>query len=80
MFKCLNLRNNMNIVLLNHNKNTPIQIYCKFYHLKLKISDKNSDIFHISAQDIDSHEYLLSMFLSRNRKNNVYPCKHKSGV
>ena len=27
---------------------------------------KNFDIFHISAQ---------SMFLSRNKKNNVYPCK-----
>ena len=48
---------------------------------------KNSDIFHISAQNIDcwyslepprrgnSNEYLQSMFLSRNNKNNVYPCK-----
>ena len=48
---------------------------------------KNSDIFHISAQNIDcwyslepthrgsSNEYLQSMFLSRNKKNNVYPCK-----
>ena len=47
---------------------------------------KNSDIFYISAQNIDcgyslepprrggSNEYLQSMFLSRN-KNNVYPCK-----
>ena len=47
---------------------------------------KNSDIFHISAQNIDcgyslepprrggSDEYPQSMFLSRN-KNNVYPCK-----
>ena len=46
---------------------------------------KNSDIFHISAQIIDcvfsleppqrggSNEYLQSMFLSRNKKNNVYP-------
>ena len=50
-------------------------------------SDKNSDIFHISAQNIDcgyslepprrsgSKEYLRSMFLTRNMKNNVYPCK-----
>ena len=49
--------------------------------------DKNSDIFHVSAQNIDcgysleppqqgdSNEYPQSMFLSRNKKNNVYPCK-----
>ena len=48
---------------------------------------KNSDIFHISAQNIDcgysldpprrggSNEYSQSMFLSRNKKNNLYPCK-----
>ena len=48
---------------------------------------KNSDIFHISAQNIDcgysleppcqggSYEYPQAMFLSRNKKNNVYPCK-----
>ena len=48
---------------------------------------KNSDIFHISAQNIDcgyslepphrggSNEYPQSMFLSRNNKNHVYPCK-----
>ena len=52
-----------------------------------KISDKNSDIFHITAQNIDcgyllelprqsgSNEYPQSMFLSRNKKNNVYPWK-----
>ena len=53
-----------------------------------KCSDKkNSDIFHISAQNIDcgylleppyrggSNEYPQSMFLSRNKKNIVYPCK-----
>ena len=33
---------------------------------------KNSDIFQISAQNIDCGQ---SMFLSRNKKNNVYPCK-----
>ena len=33
---------------------------------------KNSDIFHISAQNMDSNEYPQSMFLSRNKKNNVY--------
>ena len=48
---------------------------------------KNSDIFQISAQNIDcgyslephrrggSNEYTQSIFLSRNKKNNVYPCK-----
>ena len=52
-----------------------------------KFSDKNSDIFHISVQTIDcgyslelphwgsSNEYPQYMFLSRNLKNNVYPCK-----
>ena len=52
-----------------------------------KFSDKNSDMFPISAQNIDcgyllelpcwggSNEYPQSMFLSRNKKNNVYPCK-----
>ena len=54
-----------------------------------KFSDKNSDIFHISAQNIDCgyslepprrggfNEYPQSMFLSRNKENNVYPCKPK---
>ena len=48
---------------------------------------KNSGSFHISAQNIDcgyllepprlgnSNECPQSMFLSRNKKNNVYPCK-----
>ena len=52
-----------------------------------KFSDKNSDNFHISAQNIDcgyslepprrggSDEYPQSIFLSRKNKNNVYPCK-----
>ena len=52
-----------------------------------KKSDKKLICFHISAQNIDygysleppcrggSNEYSQSMFLSRNKKNNVYPCK-----
>ena len=48
---------------------------------------KYSDFFHISAQNIDcgyslepprrggSNEYPRSMVLSKNKKNNVYPCK-----
>ena len=54
---------------------------------KGKFSDKNSNIFHISAQNIDCgyslelprlggfNEYPQSMLLSGNKKNNVYPCK-----
>ena len=48
---------------------------------------KNTDSFHISVLNIDcryplepprrggSNEYPQSMFLSRNKKNNVYPSK-----
>ena len=48
---------------------------------------KSPDICHISAQNIDcgyslepprrggSNEYPQSMFLSRNKKNNLYACK-----
>ena len=55
---------------------------------KWKFSDKKkSDIFRISALTIDCgyslepprrggfNKYPQSMFLSRNKKNNVYPCK-----
>ena len=71
-----------------HYENMPIQIYWKFHHQKTQnFSDKNSVIFHISSQNIDcgyslepprrggSNEYPQSMFLSRNKKNKVYPCK-----
>ena len=60
----------------------------KFYPPKNEnFQIKISDIFHISAQNIDcgyslepprrggSNEYPQSMFLSRNKKNNSYPCK-----
>ena len=37
-----------------HYENTPTQIYWKFYHPKnVNFQIKNSDIFHISAQNID---------------------------
>ena len=37
-----------------HYENMPIQIYWKFLHQKPQdFSEKNSDIFHISAQNID---------------------------
>ena len=55
----------------------------KYYHQKnWKFSDKNSDIFHISAQNIDCGYSLepprrvpAIYVLSRNMKNDVYPCK-----
>ena len=66
----------------------PIQIYWKFYHQKYQnFQIKKSDICHIPALNIDcgyslepprrggSNEYPQSMFLSRNKKSNVYPCK-----
>ena len=53
-----------------HYENTPIQIYWKFQTRNWNFSDKNSNIFHISAQNIDCR-----LFLSRNKKTNVYPCK-----
>ena len=52
-----------------------------------KFSDKKFDIFHIFVLNIDfryllepphrggSNEYPQCMFLSKNKKNNVYPCK-----
>ena len=72
-----------------HYENMPIQIYWKVNHRKIENfqTKKISNIFHISAQNIDcgyslepprrggSNEYPQSMFLSRNKKNNVYPCK-----
>ena len=71
-----------------HYENTPIQIYWKFYLQKTEnFQIEISDIFHISAQNIDcgyslepprrgcSNEYPQSMFLSRNKKNSEYPCK-----
>ena len=43
---------------------------------------KNSDMFRISAQNIDcgssargSNKYPQSMLLNRNNKNNLYPCR-----
>ena len=71
-----------------HYENKPIQIYWKFYHQKNEnVQIKFLIFFNISAQNIDcgnslepprrggSNEYPQSMLLSRNKKNNVYPCK-----
>ena len=59
----------------------PIQIYWKFYNQNRKFFQiKNSDIFHISAQNINfeylleqprqggSNEYPQSMFFQQNKK------------
>ena len=67
---------------------TPLFKYIENFTTKnWTFTDKNSDIFYISAHNIDcgyslepphrggSNEYQQSMFLSRNKKNNVYPCK-----
>ena len=71
-----------------HHENTHIQICRKFHLQKLNFFlIKNSDIFHNSVQNIDcaysleppqrggSKRYPQSMFSSKNKKNNVYPCK-----
>ena len=76
------------VAIFFHYENKPIQIL-KILPPKnenFQIT-KKSDIFHISAQNIDcryslephrrggSNEYPQSMFLSCNKENNVYPCK-----
>ena len=66
---------------VGHYENKPIQIYRKFHPPKTEnIQIKNSDIFHISAQNIDcryslelprrggSNEYPQSMFCAEIRK------------
>ena len=71
-----------------HYENMSIQIYRKFHLQKLKIfRQKTSDILHIFTQNIDceytlepprrggSNGYHNLCFLSRNKKNNVYPYK-----
>ena len=67
----------------------PIQIYWKFNHPKNEKKNhiKILIFFPVSAQNIDcgyllepsrrggSNAYPQSMFVSRNKKNKVYPCK-----
>ena len=71
----------------DHYENTPIQIYGKFHLQKTEIFriKKNSDIFHISAQNIDCgyslepprrggyNEYPQSMFYAVIRKRMYTP-------
>ena len=68
-------------------KTRPFKYIENFTSKNLKFSDIKTDIFHISAQIIDCeysleppwrgsfNEYPESMFLNKNKKNNVYPCK-----
>ena len=52
-------------------ENMPIQIYWKFYHPKHEnFQIKNSDIFHISAQNIDC---VYSLELPHWGSSNEYP-------
>ena len=56
---------------LKHYENTPIQIYWKFNHQKIAIFQiKKSDIFHISAQNIDCG---YSLELPHQGGSNEYP-------
>ena len=72
-----------------HYENRPIQIYRKFHLQKLKIFRQKTLIFFFSyfcskhklwyslepPRLGGSNEYPRSMFSSKNKKNNVYPCK-----
>ena len=64
------------------NKDKPLRKHAYSNILKIltpKIENfqiKNSDIFHISAQNRgSSNEYPQSMFLSSSKKNILYPCE-----
>ena len=70
-----------NTYLSEYNENFTSQKNNENFQKKILI------FFHISAQNIDcgyslepprrggSNEYPQSMFLSRNKNNNIYPCK-----
>ena len=45
-------------------------MYWKFHHPKLEVFDKNSDIFHISAQNMDCG---YSLELPCQGSSNQYP-------
>ena len=57
--------------IIEHYENTPIQIYIENFTTKSwTFSDKNSDIFHISAQNIECG---YSLELPRRGGSNEYP-------
>ena len=57
----------------------PIQIYWKFYYQKKENFQIKILLFSYFCSKHTrvptTNEYPQSMFLSRNKKNNVYPCK-----
>ena len=78
----------MLLLRTNHYENTPILSIENIHLQKTEIfQNKTLTFFHISEQNIDCgyslepprrdgfNKYPQSMFLSRNKKNNVYPCK-----
>ena len=80
----------LHITLYNITKTRLFKYIENYISKNWNFSDKkNSDIFHITAQNLDCgyslepsrrggfNEYPQSMFLSRNTKTNVYPCKSK---
>ena len=77
----LNFHRAFRYIFCLHYENTPIQIYRKFHLQKNEnFQIKTPIFFQISAQNIDygyggSNEYPQSMFSSKNKENNVYPCK-----
>ena len=72
------------VLVCKNYENTPFKYIENFITKNCKFSNTNSDIFHISFKNIDcgyllepprrggSNEYPHSMFLSGNKKNNVY--------
>ena len=87
MYKRCPERNTITESSLHLRKHAYSNIFENITTKNWKFLDTNSDTFHISAQNIDNgyplelprwgrcNEYPQSMFLSRNKKNNVYPCK-----
>ena len=73
------------VFVVFHYENMPVQIYRKSPPKTENFQIKNSDIFHISAQNVDcgytlepprqggSSAYPQSMFLSRNKKKMYIP-------
>ena len=55
-----------------HYENTPIQMYWKFYHQKMKIFREKNLIFFIDEAVLTSTHNLC---FEQNKKNNAYPCK-----
>ena len=50
----IGIKNTKGLITIKiHNENTPIQIYWKYHTQTCKFSDNNSDIYHISAHNID---------------------------